>query len=320
MLPCREVGSRCRCNPVGHHHWICKSIRVFGCMFFDILATKDNLHRPLGAHYRNLRPRPRVIRIPPQMLARHDVVRAPVRLTRYHRDLRHRCLRKREEQLGPMTYDPPVLLPRPRQESRHVDKGHYRYVKAIAESHEAGRLLGGANVEASGEHDGIVPHDPDGPTLHPSECRDDILGVFRLYFEHAAVIEHLAHDVLHVVGHVGIVGHQSIERRNASFRIVRDGTHREGRCIVAARQVIEQRPHGAQRGDVVGVRTVGDSALAAGVDGGAAQFFFRDGFVGDGLDDLGTGDEHVGRVVDHEDEVGHGGAVDGASGAGTHDD
>mmetsp|Transcript_17709 Transcript_17709/g.32013 ORF Transcript_17709/g.32013 Transcript_17709/m.32013 type:complete len:248 (-) Transcript_17709:431-1174(-) len=213
-------------TPLGGNHWICKSICVFGRMFLNILATKYNLHRPLGTHHRNLRPRPRVIRIPPQMLARHHVVRTSVSLTRYHRDLRHRCLCIREEQLGPMTYDPPVLLPCPRQESRHVDKGHYRYVEAVAESHEAGRLLGGANVEASGKYDGIIPHDANGPTLHPSECRDDVLGVFRLYFEHAAVVEHLAHDVLHVVGHIGIVGHQLIERRNASIRIVRDGTHR----------------------------------------------------------------------------------------------
>ena len=44
-----------------------------------------------------------------------------------------------------------------------------------------------------------------------------------------------------------------------------------------------------------------------------------DVFVGDGLDDVGTGDEHVAGVVHHEDEIGDGGRVDGAAGAGAHD-
>lgn len=37
--------------------------------------------------------------------------------------------------------------------------------------------------------------------------------------------------------------------------------------------------------------------------------------LGDALDHLGPGDEHVARAPAHEDEVGHGGAVDGAPGA-----
>ena len=55
------------------------------------------------------------------------------------------------------------------------------------------------------------------------------------------------------------------------------------------------------------------------VRGGAAQLFLGDLFVGDGLDDVGAGDEHVAGLVDHEDEVGDGGRVDGAAGAGAHD-
>ena len=59
---------------------------------------------------------------------------------------------------------------------------------------------------------------------------------------------------------------------------------------------------------------------ADGVVGhGAAQLFLGDVLVGDGLDDVGAGDEHVAGVVHHEDEVGDGGRVDGAAGAGSHD-
>ena len=52
---------------------------------------------------------------------------------------------------------------------------------------------------------------------------------------------------------------------------------------------------------------------------GAAQLLCGDVLAGDGFDDLGTGDEHVGGLIHHEDEVGEGGGVDRAAGAGAHD-
>ncbi len=39
----------------------------------------------------------------------------------------------------------------------------------------------------------------------------------------------------------------------------------------------------------------------------------------DGLDDVGAGDEHVARLLHHQDEVGDGGRIDGAAGARSHD-
>lgn len=52
--------------------------------------------------------------------------------------------------------------------------------------------------------------------------------------------------------------------------------------------------------------------------GGAAELFLGDVFVGDGFNHFRPGDEHVCAVFDHEDEIGHGGRVDGATGAGSH--
>ncbi len=63
---------------------------------------------------------------------------------------------------------------------------------------------------------------------------------------------------------------------------------------------------------------VGDRRLA-GVDLGAAEFLGGHDLVGDGLHHVGAGDEHVARVADHEDEVGHGRRVDVAARARPHD-
>ena len=54
--------------------------------------------------------------------------------------------------------------------------------------------------------------------------------------------------------------------------------------------------------------------------GGAAQIFETDHFVGDRLDDLRPGDEHVSRLVDHDDKVGDGWRIDGTASTRAHDD
>ena len=45
----------------------------------------------------------------------------------------------------------------------------------------------------------------------------------------------------------------------------------------------------------------------------------RDVLVGDGLDDVGAGDEHVARLLHHDDEVGDRRRIDRAAGARPHD-
>ena len=52
---------------------------------------------------------------------------------------------------------------------------------------------------------------------------------------------------------------------------------------------------------------------------GAAELLHGDVLAGDGLDDVGPGDEHLAGLVDHDHEVGQGGGVDVSTGGGAHD-
>ena len=52
---------------------------------------------------------------------------------------------------------------------------------------------------------------------------------------------------------------------------------------------------------------------------GAAELIFSDVFVSHGLDDVGAGDEHVRRLIYHEDEVSDGRGIDRTTGARAHD-
>ena len=61
------------------------------------------------------------------------------------------------------------------------------------------------------------------------------------------------------------------------------------------------------------------NAAGAVVRHGAAKLILGDFFVRDGLDDVGTGDEHVTGLVDHGDEIRYRRRVDRAAGARSHD-
>ena len=74
------------------------------------LALVEDVHRALRAHHRDLGRRPREVDVGADVLARHDAVRAAVGLARDHRDLRHRRLGERVEQLRAVPDDAAVLL------------------------------------------------------------------------------------------------------------------------------------------------------------------------------------------------------------------
>ena len=87
---------------------------------------------------------------------------------------------------------------------------------------------------------------------------------------------------------------------------------------VVGGQEVDEAAHLQQCLDIVVVGAVGHRGFG-GVDLGAAELLRGHGLVGDGLHHLGTGDEHVGAVAHHEDEVGHRRRIDVAAGAGAHD-
>jgi hypothetical protein len=68
----------------------------------------------------------------------------------------------------------------------------------------------------------------------------------------------------------------------------------------------EELADGGERLLVVVAHEVGNAGDGV-VRFGAAEAGFGDVFVGDGLDDVGAGDEHVAGVFGHEGEVGYGG-------------
>ncbi len=116
------------------------------------------------------------------------------------------------EQLGAVADDAAVLLIGARQEPGDVHEGHERHVEGVARAHESCGLLGGLDVQAPGEDLRLVPDDPDDVTVHPRVAAHDVHGPERVDLEELAVVDDVGDHVLHVVGLVGCVGHETWDR------------------------------------------------------------------------------------------------------------
>ena len=299
------------------HERIGKVVGVFGLVLLEVLSTEDDLDGTFGTHDGDFTVGPRVVGITAEMLGGHDAVGTTVGLTGDDGDLGDGGFGVGVDELGAFTNDTVVFLVDTGEESGDIDEGHDGNVEGIAEADETSTLDGGVDVQATSELERLVGDDTDSAAFHATETDDNVLGEVGRDFEELVVIDDHLQQLLHIVGHVGIGGNDVHEGGVGTVaRIVADAGGNA--VLVVQRKVVVEFTHGTQHLDIVVVGAVSDTGLL-GVDGGTTQFFLSDFFSGDSLDDIGTGDEHVGGVTHHEDEIGNGGGVHGTTSARTHD-
>src|SRR5580698_10239432 len=153
------------------------------------LAPEDRLNGAFGAHHGDFCGGPCKVDVGPDMFARHDVVRAAVRLPGDNRNFRHRRFGVGVEQFGSVKNDSTVLLIRAGQKAGNVDEGDQRDVECIAEAHEADGLDGGARIEHAGEHVWLIADDSYGLPVYSSEAADDVRRVKRLDLYEITVVD-----------------------------------------------------------------------------------------------------------------------------------
>ena len=169
-------------------------------------------------------------------------------------------------------------------------------------------LVRSVDVQAARQRLGLVGDDADDTAVQPREADDDVQGKILVRFEELAVVDDGPDHVLHVVGLVGVVRDDGVQGRGGAAWVI--ARYRRGRILHVVRgQIGEQPPDLRDAVAVVLAREMGHPAfLVVGL--GSAEVLEADLLAGDGLDDLRAGDEHVARVLDHEDVVRHGRRVD----------
>mmetsp|Transcript_18806 Transcript_18806/g.38204 ORF Transcript_18806/g.38204 Transcript_18806/m.38204 type:complete len:332 (+) Transcript_18806:167-1162(+) len=204
-------------------------------------AAEDDVHSALGTHHGDFRVGPRQVDVSAQMLRCHHVVCSSVCLACDDGELGDRCLCVCVQQLCAVLDDAAVLLCKPRQEPRDIHHGKEGNVESIAEADETRRFASRVNVEATCQVLRLVPDHADGATLEASETGDNVLGKIRLDLKEVVVIHDLVDDLMHVVGCVGVIGHNSAKRFLLAPAVVLGVAARRLLCVVQ-REVVEERP------------------------------------------------------------------------------
>ena len=190
-------------------------------------------------------------------------------------------------------------------------------LKASQKRTKRAALERGVDVQDSGQVRRLVGDDADALVGKPREPDDDVAANSSWTSRNSTVVDHVRDQALDVVGLVRVDGNQFGEHFFAAIRGV-GAVGRRRILQVVARQEREQVTNAQQTCGVVGHREVADPALGC-MRRRTAELLLGDLLVGDGLDDVGTGDEHVRGAVDHEDEVGDRGRVDGTARTRAHD-
>ena len=140
-----------------------------------------------------------------------------------------------------------------------------------------------------------------------------------MHLHEFTVVHDAADHVEHVIRLTVVVRHDGGE----AFGHVTVGAGRRVRVdrrllVGVGRQIGEHGTRVVDRIRLVLAEIVGHAGRGV-VHVAAAQIVHADHFAGGRFDHVGTGDEHVGILAGHDDQVGQGRAVDGAAGAGAED-
>jgi hypothetical protein len=163
----------------------------------------------------------------------------------------------------------------------------------------------------------LIRDDPDDAAAVAREADDDVHRPTGVHFEKATFVDRATDELAHVVGLAGIFRHDLVELGDVAIHRIGGGLQRRIFLVVLwqVRQQLAQRPNA---GAIVRSREMRDAAHFR-VRSRAPEVFLCHLLVRDRLDHVRTGDEHVGALLDHEDEVGDGRAVHRAAGAWSHD-
>src|ERR1035437_3991421 len=281
-------------------------------------APEDDVDGTLGAHHGDLGRGPGDVEIGADVLAAHDVVRAAVGLAGDDREFGHRRLAVGVEQLGAMADDAAVLLGRPGQEARHINEGDDGDVKGIAEADETSAFHRCVDVQGAGAALWLVGTQPHRVAAETGKAGDQVGPKEGLSLQELAVVEDAPDHIVHVVGHTGAVRHHRLELLVHAVGRILGGY--KGRLLAVVLGQVREELAALAEGVILGIGDEVSHARLEAVDLGAAQLLEPDLLAGGHLYHVGPGDEHVADFLDHQDEVGHRRALDGAPSAGPHDE
>ena len=311
---CRDIWIGKACAIVRHKFGLARD-RI---LRLGQLAPEDDAHRALRPHDRNLGAGPGQHHVGPDVARVHYAVGPAIRLAHNDCELGHGRLAEGVEQFGAVANDAAMLLVNPRHEAWHILKHNQRDVKGVAKTNETRALLAGFGVEHACEHLRLLRHKAHHMAAQARKAHQQVLRIILMHLHPLPLVHNTAHDNLHVVRLVGVVGHNRVQIMRLAQRVI---LGRDRRCVlhVVAGQIADKVLHQKERVLLALGGKVGHARLA-GVHQCAPQFLKGDILVRHRLDHVRPGHKHVARVLDHDHKVGDGRAVDRPARTRPHDD
>ena len=239
-----------------------------------------------------------------------------VALAQGNGNLGYGCLTVSIEQLGTMQDNGIVLLGGTGQEAGNVNEGNDGDIECVAETNEACTLTAAVAVQYTCHLLGLVGNDTYTLTVEACETDDEVLGIAGLYLEELAIVHDTGNNLVHVVGHVGIVGDNVVQ-------IILHTVDGVGACHTGSllQIVLWNVAHQLlDHGDSLLLGACGEVCHAAlgGMNAGTTQLLLGNNLAQNSLNGTRTCEEHVRGVLYHQGEVGQCGAIYCTTCAGAH--
>ena len=216
-----------------------------------------------------------------------------------------------------MLYYSTIFLAGSRKKSGHIDQCQDGDLESVAESNKSCGFARTVDVEATGQHHGLVGDHTDRCPLKANKSGNDVAGEVGLDFKEVALVSKFQHQLLDVIRCVWILGHQRIQRFLNPVGCVACELN-WWPTTIAQGQKINKSAHLKKCLNIIVIGSIRNRRSGC-VRSGTSQLLGRNRFVRDGFHHIRSGYEHVGAVADHENEISHGRRINRPSGARPHD-
>ena len=210
-----------------------------------------------------------------------------------------------------MQYHGVVLLPRTRQEARHIHQGHQRNVERITKTHETRPLAAGIAVEHACIALRLVGHHAHALPVEAGEAHNDILGIIGLHFKKLTIVHYRSDNFVHVIRLIRIVRNDFIEEILQTVNRV--GTFHPWCFLhVVLRNITDKGTDHLHGLFFRFGREVRHTRLR-GMHARASQVFLRHILASHRLHDFRTGQEHIRGILHHQNKIRQGRRIYGTA-------
>ena len=132
--------------------------------------------------------------------------------------------------------DAAILLIRTRQKSGDVFKSYERDIEAVAEADKPRALEGSVDIQCPGENCGLIGDNAYRASVQPGESYNDVLAVMLVHLEKIGVVNDVVDYIFHVIGEIGLIGNNLIQRQISPIDGVSTGLARRVLEIIGGKK------------------------------------------------------------------------------------